>query len=808
MEHYRCHRIYVKKTRSERISDTVFFKHKYITQPTVTPADTIVKALDDLTHALKGRRNVQGTSEIETLERIDELLNNIPQKLERNRQQERQKKQVTFDESTAPPKENRIPTARQLTPARTTSRPSIEKAIIDKPIQPIAPTPRVQDQMSTVPTPRVQNQMSTVPIATTTKMTPPTPRVLRKSKQAPPTSIHSKIREKIREKETNRSRIQHRTHMQLRQQEQRERVQLIRDEDTGEYLKYRQLIRSPKHSVIWNKSSANEFGRLAQGLPDGRVKGTNTIFFIHKNLVPKERMKDVTYASFTCDMRPNKKETHRTRLTAGGDRINYPEDVGTPTADMTLVKTLFNSIISTKGARCVMLDVKDFYLNTPMKRYEYMRIKITDIPDEVIEHYKLSEICTEDGYVYCEIRKGMYGLPQAGIIAQDLLQKRLAEVGYHQSKIIPGLWTHKTRNICFTLVVDDFAIKFTKKEDAQHLIDALEKDYTISIDWEAEKYIGLTIHWDYVKRKVYIHMPGYLPIVLQRFKHPTPTKQQNSPHPHVTPNYGAKIQYSPEEDDSLPLDKEDTKYIQAVAGTLLYYGRAVDSTILTALSAVATEQAKPTQKTMEVIKQMLDYCATQEDAIISYKASKMILAVHSDAGYCNEKKSRSRAGGHFFLTDDDDENPRNNGAILTIATIIKSVMASAAEAELGALYLNAKEAVYLRQILTEMGHPQPRTPIQTDNSTAEGVVNRKIQPKRTKAMDMRFHWLRDREAQGQFRIYWRPGKTNLADYFTKHHPPSHHINVRSEYLTRVKDLAEARRQRQEQSQTTFKLAKS
>jgi len=189
-----------------------------------------------------------------------------------------------------------------------------------------------------------------------------------------------------------------------------------------------------------------------------------------------------------------------------------------------------------------------------------------------------------------------------------------------------------------------------------------------------------------------------------------------------------------------------------VAGTLLYYGRAVDNTILTALSAVATEQAKPTQKTMEVIKQLLDYCATQEDAIISYRASQMILAVHSDAGYCNEKKSRSRAGGHFFLRDDDD-NPRNNGAILTLATIIKAVMSLAAEAELGALYLNARKAVYLRQILTGMGHPQPRTPIQTDNSMAEGVVNKKIQPKWcTKAMDMRFHWLRDREAQEQFRI--------------------------------------------------------
>jgi hypothetical protein len=113
-------------------------------------------------------------------------------------------------------------------------------------------------------------------------------------------------------------------------------------------------------------------------------------------------------------------------------------------------------------------------------------------------------------------------------------------------------------------------------------------------------------------------------------------------------------------------------------------------------------------------------------------------------------------------------------------------MSLAAEAELGALYINAKEAVYLRQILEEMDHPQPRTPIQTDNMTAEGVINKKIQPKCTKAMDMRFHWLRDREAQGQFKIYWRPGKTNLADYFMKHHAPAHHVNVRAEFLTRVR----------------------
>jgi hypothetical protein len=83
-------------------------------------------------------------------------------------------------------------------------------------------------------------------------------------------------------------------------------------------------------------------------------------------------------------------------------------------------------------------------------------------------------------------------------------------VGYHQSKIIPGVWTHKTRKTCFTLVVNDFTIKYTSMEDAQHLIDALKQDYTITIDWDTTKYIGLTLEWDHKNQKVYAHMPGYI----------------------------------------------------------------------------------------------------------------------------------------------------------------------------------------------------------------------------------------------------------------------------------------------------------
>lgn len=204
--------------------------------------------------------------------------------------------------------------------------------------------------------------------------------------------------------------------------------------------------------------------------------------------------------------------------------------------------------------------------------------------------------------------------------------------------------------------------------------------------------------------------------------------------------------------------------------------------MLTALGSLATQQANPTTTTLDRVYQFLDYALSHPNAGVTYRASDMILAAHSDASYLSESNARSRAGGHFFLSE-NDHYPNNNGAVLTIAQIIKAVMSSAAEAELGALYINAREVIPLRHLLLKMGHPQPPTPIQTDNSTALGVVNNTIQPKRTKAMDMRFHWLRCRINQKHFRPYWRAGATNLADYVTKHHPAIHHQAVRPLFLT-------------------------
>jgi hypothetical protein len=127
----------------------------------------------------------------------------------------------------------------------------------------------------------------------------------------------------------------------------------------------------------------------------------------------------------------------------------------------------------------------------------------------------------------------------------------------------------------------------------------------------------------------------------------------------------------------------------------------------------------------------------------------MILCAHSDAGFLNELQPWSQAGAHIFLLE-DVPYPRFNGAVLSIAQIIKFVMASAAKSELAALFITAREMIPHCQTLIDMGWPQPKSPIQTNNSTAAGVVNNTIVPRRSKMMDMRLWWLRCQASQDQF----------------------------------------------------------
>ena len=554
----------------------------------------------------------------------------------------------------------------------------------------------------------------------------------------------------------------------------------VLDHATGHMLEHRQLRSHPTYKDVWDRSYANELGRLCQGIgsdntsPTGkRVDGTDTFRPIAYTDIPSDRRHDVTYSRVVCEVRPTKEDPNRTRITIGGNRICYPGDTATRTGSLELVKLQLNNVLSTPHARFATFDISNFYLGTPLDRPEYVRIKFGDIPTEFVNEYDLTRFAHND-WVYFEINKGVYGLKQAGKLANDLLSERLQAFGYFQSDTTPGLWRHKWRPISFILIVDDFGIQFVEQRHADHLLHALQRYYTVTTDWTGTKFAGLDLAWDYDKRTCRLSMQDYITNLLLKYNHPQPRKPQHSPHAHRDITYGAKEQLLPDPDKSAPLDDAGVKRVQGIIGSLLYYARAVDNKLLATLSTISSQQAHTTENTAAAVNQLLDYVATYPNDGITYRASSMILAAHSDASFLTETGSRSRAGAHIFLSE-DDPIPRDNGPVLSISHIIKFVLASAAEAELAALYTTAREMIPLRNALNEMGWPQPRSPIQTDNSAASGFISDTIIQRRIKMIWMRLHWLRCHAAQGQFRFYWSKGSQNMADYHTKHHPPAYHL---------------------------------
>jgi hypothetical protein len=192
--------------------------------------------------------------------------------------------------------------------------------------------------------------------------------------------------------------------------------------ETGKSLKHQELITKLRYKIKWMRSTANEINRLYN---------TNTIRFIRRSNIPKGRK--VTHGSFVVYIKDHKEEKERTRLTVGGDQIEYPGDKSTRTAGLTTAQILINSVISTLGAKFLVIDIKKIYLNTPLGLFEYMVINLSSLPQETIDKYDLIELA-QDGKVYIEMQKGMYGLPQAGILANELLQRNLAKDGYRPTQ--------------------------------------------------------------------------------------------------------------------------------------------------------------------------------------------------------------------------------------------------------------------------------------------------------------------------------------------------------------------------------------
>jgi len=298
----------------------------------------------------------------------------------------------------------------------------------------------------------------------------------------------------------------------------------------------------------------------------------------------------------------------------------------------------------------------------------------------------------------------------------------------------------------------------------------------MTVDWEGKKYLGISIAFNRRARTVTLSMPGYIDKALARFasslKHGAA-----SPMIYVPPHYGAPDPPSPDPDPvAPPLTPQQTLFAQQVVGVYLFYARAIDCTMPPAVTAIASDVVDGTTSLLVAIDRLLAYSAAYPANELVYTACEMILHIQSDASYLSRSKSRSVVGGHFCLGN-RDQPTHVNGAIHCTSSNLDVIVAAASEAEYGAVFVNAQTGVWLRTILMALGYPQPPTIILCDNACAVGIANNRVKLKRAKSGDMRFHWIRDRIAQQQFRVLWRRGANNLADFFTKALPVHAHQSL-------------------------------
>ena len=772
-EHYRCYRVWVPTTTRERICDTVIWYPRRCPIPTVTTADLVLAAARDLLQALQTRVTdsplaTLTDSQVAALRELSRILHNSA---------------LDNDDPNVLPPDTAISTGTQTIPTTASTE-----------TQTVSTSDCGTDPATSLSDPPSPVSVGTSPAVPATPLRVPAPPVVTPDRPAPVDPGWTLARDRQRR---NRQ-PSHRANIIFEHPALPGVPALLTPDisvphaafhavnpDTGKPAEYRELCQSSE-GAEWVKVAEKEFDQL--------LEGTKAIVFIPVHELP--RGAQCTYCRIAAHDTPHKPNPRRIRFAVGGDRIVYDGPVTAPTGELTTAKLLINSVLSTPGARMMTLDIKDYYPMCPMDEPAFMRIRMEDIPPSIVNRYNLNDVAHK-GYVYVRINHALYGLPQAGRIAHDYLAKHLAKHGYHPTGATPGLFRHDTRPIWFLLVVDDFAVKYTARADVQHLLDAIHTVFPKTIEnWDGDEFLKLKLEWDYARRTCDVSLPGYIEKALRRFQHPPPTRRQDSPYQWTPPSYGARIQPPKPADTTPALAKDDLTRLQQVIGTILYYARAVDHTMLAALSDLASEQSKGTEATLDAATRLLNYCASHPDAVIRYHASDMILHVHSDGSYLSATMGRSRTAGFHYLSTATDTHTKPeqppaplNGPILVTSKILRAVVSSAFEIEVAAIYNNAKDACPLRQTLIELGHPQPPTPIQTDNATANGFANDNIKQRHSRAIDMRFYWVKDRARQKQFVIHWKPGSQNHADYWSKHHPASVHREKRSLYLHEPTNIA-------------------
>ena len=368
----------------------------------------------------------------------------------------------------------------------------------------------------------------------------------------------------------------------------------------------------------------------------------------------------------------------------------------------------------------------------------------------------------------------MYGLKEAGLIAQKELLNVLSRNGYSEPDNMMIIRANDPKDKTAAVVnVDDFGIKYTDKADAEKLLQIIrDAGYILKVDWEGKKYCGLNINHDIIGRTLTIDVGDMVFDMLERFGM-TDCKGADSPIKYIAPIYGQAKQYS-EIDESTPLNKEEIKRLQQIIGCLLFLAYAVRYDIVTAVSIVSAMQGKPTKIVLEAAHHILRYLKKHPKRGVRFYPTNYKFIVYSDASQGADSKARGRTGGiGYFERADNKDLP--NGLIFVKSNIQDVVPDSIAEAEIIAVHDNAKAAIPVLQIAKVLGKPQVKTPIWSDNECAVRLANTTGTTKRLKHLDRRFYWIQDQVAREIFEAGWKKNKENHSDYYTKR-VPNHEQN--------------------------------
>ena len=518
---------------------------------------------------------------------------------------------------------------------------------------------------------------------------------------------------------------------------------------------------------LWLDCDIEEYHRLLK---------SGTIHPIYYHQIPESDRRNVAYYNQQVKEKIRIVDDQefieaRVRGTFGGNVYRYEGPVSTNTAAYSTVKLLFNSTLSDnwlkdKNIRFASIDLVDHYLSTPLEEPAFMKIPIKHVPAEIVTAYALKGFVHKE-HIYFKVMKAMYGHPAAGRLANALLINTLKTGDYYEDKLTPCLFHHKTRPTKFALVVDDFGIKYSSKDDLDHLVNCIGSIWKVKVDLSGKKFLGMHLSWDYDSPvpNLTIDAPNVMPAAIKRFCLNKRPKYARSPTSVRNPRL-----------DNIPIGSiirpptpcpNSTQYVQEVCGTFSHYARIIDYSMLTAVNNISLSQSNPTSDTLDQIDRLLGYAAKHPNNKIIYYACDMQLRAMYDASFQSLPDGRSRIGHIQYLTNTNDPKEHVKNIIHANSQVLRMRPAHIVEAEYGSAFECGQATYPTISTLESLGHPQDPIKFFGDNEIAIGVSNDEVKVKRSKAIEKSYHWFKDKCEIGEFLSIHIPGDLNVSDYFTK-----------------------------------------